>query len=95
MTRRSGQARLARLLERRELLLRQREPFAFAQQTLTQLGRQRRAIMTPDFVAGEADDEGLVIDLIPAAERGQQFAHPVLVLQHFLLQLAAIAHRLP
>jgi len=76
------------------LLLRQREPFALAQQALTQLGRQPRAVMTPHLVAGEAAGEGLVIDLIPAAERGQQFAQLVAVLQHFLLQFAAIAHQL-
>ncbi len=38
--------------------------------------------------------EVLVIHFIPAAGRDEQFAHPVAVLQHFLLQLAAIAHQL-
>ncbi|MNY83537.1 hypothetical protein D3C86_2263800 [compost metagenome] len=50
--------------------------------------------MTPHLVAGEPAGEGAVVHLIPTAERGQQFAHPVAVLQHFLLQLTAIAHQL-
>lgn len=32
--------------------------------------------------------------LIPATERGQQFAHAVAVLQDFFLQLSAIAHQM-
>src|SRR5713101_151578 len=59
------QARLPRLLQRRELLLGQRQPFALAQQPLTQLGGQWRAVMTPHLVAGEPAGEVLVIDLIP------------------------------
>ena len=35
-----------------------------------------------------------MVDPIPAAERGQQLTHAVAVLQHFLLQYAAIAHQL-
>src|ERR1700686_4851784 len=62
-------ARLARLLECGELLLRQCQPFTFAQQPLPQLGRQRRAVMTRELVTGEPAGEVLVIDLVPAAER--------------------------
>ena len=46
------------------------------------------------LVTSEAAREVLVIDLIPAAERGQQFAHAVAMLQCFLLQLPAITHEL-
>src|SRR5258708_97483 len=66
--------RLPRLLERRELLLRQRQPFALAQQSLPQFGRQRRTVMALHLVTGEPAGEVLVIDLIPAAEPGQHAA---------------------
>src|SRR6202795_5288664 len=87
-------ARLARLLQRGELLLRQCQPLALAQQPFTQLGRQRRAVVALHLVTGEPAGKGLVVDLIPAAERDQQFAYAVAVLLHFLLQLPAIAHQL-
>src|ERR1700720_2597683 len=48
------QAGLAGLLACREVLLPPRQPFALAQQPLTQLGGQWRAVMTPHLVAGEA-----------------------------------------
>jgi len=35
-----------------------------------------------------------VVDVIPATERDEQFAHAVAVLQHFFLQLSAIAHQM-
>jgi hypothetical protein len=50
--------------------------------------------VAPHLITGEPAREGLVIDLISAAKRDQQFAHPVTVLQHFLLQLSAIVHQL-
>jgi hypothetical protein len=49
-------ARLARLLQRRELLPGERQPFALAQQPLPQFRRQRRAVVTPHLVSGEPAD---------------------------------------
>src|SRR5258708_27182552 len=79
LARGSRQARLPRLLECRELLLGQCQPFALAQQPLPHLGRQWRAVMRAHVVTGEAAGEGLAIDLTPPAERCQQPSPPARV----------------
>ena len=50
--------------------------------------------MAPHLVTREPAGELFVIDLIPAAERDQQFAHAVAMLQYFLLQFPSIAHQM-
>ena len=54
---------------------------------------QRGTVVTAHFTAREAGGEFTAVGVLPAADSGQQLAHTVTVLQHFLLQLAAITHQ--
>jgi hypothetical protein len=94
LTHRRGQTLLERALKRRELLFGKLQARALALKPFAQLLGQRCAVMTGQLASCEPPGERPVVDLVLATERDEQLAHALAVLQHFLVQLSAIADQL-